>query len=92
MGGIRVLDEGSRYIPMLGKADETMDIGFFAREDGIFLAGECRKTGNVVIFANDMVERSHERYFTNNLNMIVHTIGSVAVSGAVQGKLSKQCR
>ncbi|HEU4966341.1 MAG TPA: hypothetical protein VFT53_02575 [Candidatus Saccharimonadales bacterium] len=87
-GSIRVLDETSRYTPLLAKGSEKVDIGFIAREDGIFVAGERSTTGGVDIFAHDMVVRCHERNLANDLEMKVHTIGSVAVSSVVQGALS----
>ncbi len=86
-GSVRVLDERSRFTPAI-KSEGMVDIGFIAWGDGTFLGKETSLTGGVDIFAHDVVVRCSQKYLTEDLEMKVHTIGSIAVDGPVKAALS----
>ncbi|HSX06055.1 MAG TPA: hypothetical protein VLF69_06345 [Candidatus Saccharimonadales bacterium] len=87
-GSIRVLDESSRYTPAIVD-DDTVDIGFIRREDGVFLGVSSSKEGGLDIFTHDMVVRTHERHIQGKLpEMRIRTIGDRAIDGSLQGAVS----
>lgn len=85
-GSARVLDEASRFTPLI-EEDEVIDVGFIAREDGLFISKEIGK-GGVDIFAHDMVLRCHERHLVGDQAMRLLTVGGMAIGGSLQGALS----
>lgn len=87
-GSIRVLDENSRYTPEIDNED-TVDIGFIRRDDGVFVGVSSSKRGNLDIFAHDVVMRSHESHIHKRLPVMkVRTIGNKALDGRLQGAIS----
>lgn len=85
-GSIRALDEDSRFTPPI-EQDDVIDVGFVARDDGLFVSKDRRK-GGVDIFAHDIVLRCHERYLVGDHAMKVLTVGNLAIDGKLQGALS----
>lgn len=87
-GSVRVLEESSRCTPT-AIADDTVDVGFIKREDGVFVGVTSSREGNLDIFNHDVVVRLHERYIHGGLpEMQVRTIGEKAIDGSLQGALS----
>lgn len=87
-GNVRVLDESSRYTPMI-ENDDTVDIGFIRRSDGVFVGVNRCSTGGLDIFCHDAVIRMHERYVHREFpQMRVRTIGNMALDGALHGGMS----
>lgn len=87
-GSIRVLDEGSRYTPAIDD-DDTVDVGFVLREDGVFAGIKSSASGYLDIFSYDVVVRTHERHIHCGLpNMRVLTLGGIALDGSLRGALS----
>ena len=87
VGTTRVLDEQSRFTPLMSESD-LVDVGFIANEEGIFEAAEYSTVGNVDIFAHDIVVRGCKSYFTDHpLTMTIQTVDSLTIS-QVQGAMS----
>lgn len=83
---IRVLDESSRYTPAI--EGDTVDVGFNMRSDGVFMKTESSALGGLDIFSSDVVVRCPEKYLSDEMEMVVHTIGSLMLDGSLQGALS----
>ena len=87
-GSVRVLDETSRRTPEITN-DDTIDLGFIRRDDGVFVGVSGSAGGNLDIFSHDIVVRMHERYVHGNLpEMQLRTIGNRAIDGSLQGAVS----
>lgn len=87
-GSRRVLDESSRYTPNIDTED-TVDIGFIRRDDGIFVGVSSSTNGGLDIFNHDVVVRAHERHAHNSLpEMQMRTLGGRAKDSALQGAVS----
>ena len=87
-GSIRVLDESSRYTPAIDN-DDTVDVGFVLRENGVFAGINSSTSGYLDIFSHDVIVRTHERYIHDGLpDMRVLTLGGIALDGSLQGALS----
>lgn len=87
-GSARVLDENSRYTPTID-TDDTVDIGFIHRDDGVFIGVSSSQQGGMDIFTHDVVLRAHERHAHGELpQMQLRTLGEKAVDGALQGAVS----
>lgn len=88
-GSMRVLDESSRYTPGIDTED-TVDIGFIRRDDGIFVGvSSSSTTGGLDIFNHDVVVRTHERHTHGSLpEMQMRTLGNKAMDSALQGAVS----
>lgn len=87
-GNIRVLDENSRYTPAI-ETDDTTDIGFIRREDGVFIGVSSNKSGGLDIFSHDVIIRTHERYAHGELpEMRVRMLGNNAVDSTLHGAIS----
>ncbi|HEX7368093.1 MAG TPA: hypothetical protein VF261_00360, partial [Candidatus Saccharimonadales bacterium] len=86
-GSKRALDEASRFTPSIYE-DDTVDVGFIRRRDGVFVGRESSRIGGVDIFAHDVVLRMPERFMHRKLpKMRVHSIGDRTLSG-LQGAMS----
>ncbi|MBH2007461.1 hypothetical protein I8H83_02570 [Candidatus Saccharibacteria bacterium] len=86
-GSMRVLDDSSRYTPEID--DDYVDVGLIRREDGVFVGVTTSASGGVDILTHDVVLRAHERYIHGEIpDMRVHTVGRIALDGAVQGAIS----
>lgn len=87
VGKLRVLDERSRFTPLM-PASDLVDVGFIANKNGVFEPAERSIVGGVDIFAHDIVVRGNARYFASRpLTMTIQTIDSLTV-GEVQGAMS----
>lgn len=87
-GSSRVLEESSHYTPIID-VDDTVDIGFIRREDGIFVGVTSSNNGGLDIFNHDVIVRMHERHVHSELpEMHVRTLGGKAIDGSLQGALS----
>ena len=87
-GSIRVLEESSRYTPVID-SDDTVDIGFVLREDGTFAGINSSTSGYLDIFSHDVVVRTHERNIHGGLpDMRVLSLGGMALDGSLRGALS----
>lgn len=87
-GSIRMLEESSRYTPVID-IDDTTDVGFMRREDGIFVGVTSSSSGQLDIFGHDVVVRMHKRHTHGGLpEMRVQTLGNKAVDSSLQGALS----
>ncbi len=87
-GSLRVLEESSRYTPIID-VDDTVDVGFIRREDGIFVGVTSSNNGGLDIFNHDVVVRMHERHVHGKLpEMHVRTLGGKAIDGSLRGALS----
>lgn len=87
-GSMRVLDESSRYTPTID-SDDTIDIGFIRRDDGVFVGVSSSTTGGIDIFNHDVVVRTHERHAHGRLpEMQLRTLGNKAIDGSLQGAVS----
>lgn len=87
-GSVRVLDESSRYTPDIS-VDDTIDVGFVRREDGVFIGVNSSTEGKLDIFSHDVVARMHERHVHKGLpTMRLITLGSKAIDSSLQGAVS----
>lgn len=87
-GSMRVLKESSRYTPTISD-EESVDIGFCRREDGVFVGVASSKTGGLDIFNHDVVVRAHERHAYAGLpTMRVLTLGTKALDGSMRDAVS----
>jgi hypothetical protein len=87
-GSVRVLDESSRYTSIID-TDDTVDIGFIRRDDGVFVGVSSSTVGKLNIFTHDVVVRTHERHAYGKLpEMRVRTLGSKAIDSTLQGAVS----
>ncbi len=87
-GSVRVLDESSRYTPVID-TDDTVDIGFIRREDGAFVGINSSSTGRLDIFRHDVVIRTHERHAHGELPIMrILTLGAKAIDGSLRGAMS----
>lgn len=86
-GSVRVLDEYSRYTPVIDR-DGTIDIGFVYRDDGLFSSTKISHTGMMDIFTNDIIVRCSDKYSAEQIEMKVHTIGSLTLGSSLDGALS----
>lgn len=87
-GKVRVLDENSRYTPVI-EDDDTVDIGFISSSDGVFVGVDISSTGTLDIFSHDAVIRMHERYAHRGFpQMRIRTIGDMALDGTMHGGMS----
>lgn len=87
-GSIRVLDENSRFTPLIDE-DGQIDIGLIRRDDGTFIGVTSSREGGLDIFSHDAVARMHEKHAHNRLPlMTVKTLGGRALDGSMQGAIS----
>lgn len=87
-GSVRILEDGSRYTPAID-SDDTADIGFALREDGMFIGVNSSTSGHLDIFSHDVVVRTHERHIYGGLpDMRILTLGSTALDGSLQSAIS----
>jgi len=86
-GSSRVLDESSRYTPIIG-TDDMIDVGFIGRGGNNFIGASASRTGGVDIFAHDFVLRCPQRYVKGNSELEIHTIGGIALSRFEGGAFS----
>lgn len=87
-GSIRVLEESSRYTPAIN-TDDTVDIGFIRRDDGVFVGISSSSTGSLDIFSHDVVMRTHERHAHRALpEMHVRTLGGKALGSSLNSAMS----
>lgn len=87
-GNIRVLDETSHYTPPID-IDDTVDIGFIRRDDGVFAGVSASTTGGLDIFTHDVILRTPEQHIHERLpEMYLRTIGDKALDGAAFSALT----
>jgi hypothetical protein len=88
-GKIRVLDEASRFTPPI-EHEGVVDIGFLAAGGGSFLAAAGSKTGQLDMFAHDIVARCPERYISkkDRDELKIQEIGGHAIDGSLSAALS----
>lgn len=86
-GSVRVLDETSRYTPLMEEG-EMIDVGFIARGDGSFVGRESSRNGGVDIFAHNFVLRHHECHYAEDSIVRVRTLGSAAIGAYIKGGVS----
>jgi hypothetical protein len=86
-GSARVLDDSSRYTPVIGH-DDYIDVGFIGRDRNNFIGVSGSTTGGVDIFAHDFVLRCPQSYIEGNSELEIHTIGGLALSRFEGGAFS----
>lgn len=87
-GSVRVLEESSRYTPVID-IDDVADVGFIRRDDGVFVGISKSKFGGLDIFGHDLVLRTHERYVHRDFpELRVLTLGNRAIDAGLQGGIS----
>jgi hypothetical protein len=87
---IRILDEHSRYSPLIAPSDERVDVGLLASSNGCFQAVGRSASGGLDLFAYDTVLRCNPRLLRSDGqdDIQFRSVDTLPLDSSIQGAIS----
>ena len=87
---LRVLEEYSRYTPVIDKGNDLVDVGLIALEGGLFQPIKIYPEGKADLFQYDTVIRCKSQHIPRGIEskITIHTVGQLKLSKNYQGAIS----